>query len=58
MDIQVRLRNDPRANDVAQDQRHEKSEGAIDPLIKKFVFTYSNKVNHVNNKKYERAKYP
>jgi hypothetical protein len=33
MDIQVSFRRDPRADDVAQDQRNEKCEGAVDPFI-------------------------
>jgi len=55
--MQVRLRDDPRANDVAQDQRYEKCEGAVDPFIQKRVFTQDNKVYYVNNKECERAKY-
>jgi len=55
--MQVRLRDDPRANDVAQDQRYEKCERAVDPFIQKLVFTHDNKVYHVKRKKYERAKY-
>jgi hypothetical protein len=44
------LRNDARANDVAQDQGQKKRKGAVDPFIKKLVFAHGNEIYDVKEK--------